>query len=98
MKGTCAVCGGTIITNLTGEQYFHLDWSITDHDPVPDGELEHTCRRPDPYCPRCVAEGRTTERPIRGVTSTLDYSFAHRARASKVYRFPGSSSPPPAPS
>lgn len=89
MRSTCAHpdCGGAIVSNVTGEHWYHVSTPWPPHEAWTDREPEHTCRRLDPDCPLCDLAGaiRPAERP----RSSLDYSFVHKTKASEAYRVDG---------
>jgi hypothetical protein len=64
VRSVCTVCEGEIVSNITGEVWYHLPdnprrgvLSQGRSKPVlhraTPGDVEHTCQRPDPSCPFC---------------------------------------------
>lgn len=97
MRSTCGHtgCGLPVASNVTGEHWHHLRVPPEPHQAWPAGEPEHTCTRPDPYCPLCELAGVPVKdasvpdragRPISSISGLpLDYGFAHRVKASEAY-------------
>jgi hypothetical protein len=91
MRSVCEICDEEIVSNITGEVWYHLPddplrsvLSQGRSEPIlhraTPGEVEHTCRHPNPACPFCdrdeaarwladrLAEADAGDRPMPGLS------------------------------
>lgn len=66
MRSTCTVCDESIVSNVTGEVWYHQPpgdaLKAASGKPHPHvaqpGEIEHNCTRPNRFCPLCTDDAR----------------------------------------